>query len=62
MTVYVVVCCDPSDRGAECWTHGVYASKVTARRVWRRLTDDTTRTVRLDQKHVYESPIEKRKA
>lgn len=52
MTVYVVICTDPSDRGAECWTHGVYADKKTARRVFERLRDDTTWTVRLDPKVV----------
>ena len=52
MTVYVVICADPADGGTECWTHGVYADKAAARRVFKRLTDDTTWTVRLDTKRV----------
>lgn len=52
MTVYVVICADPNDHGSECWTHGVYASKATARRVYERLTHETYWTVRLDTKRV----------
>lgn len=53
MTVYVVICTDPADQGSECWTHGVYVSKKTARRVYERLIADGYLTVRLDAKRVY---------
>lgn len=52
MTVYVVVCCDPADRGSELWTHGVYETEAQARRVFDRLTRDSYLTVRLDAKPV----------
>lgn len=55
MTVYVVICADPSGQGSECWTHGVYESKATARRVFNRLRDETCLTVRLDTKRIYQS-------
>ena len=52
MTVHVVVCCDPADRGSELWTHGVYTSIETARRVCQRLTNETYWTVRVDSLRV----------
>lgn len=53
MSVWVVICTDPADRGSECWTHGVYESKETARRVYNRLIEDGYLTVRIDRKRVY---------
>lgn len=57
MTVYVVVCCDPADNGSELWTHGVYATKKQARRVFERLTADGYLTVRLDAKPVRQPKV-----
>lgn len=52
MTVYVVICTDPADRGSELWTHGVYCNKESARRVYNRLVAENHVTVRIDKKKV----------
>lgn len=52
MSVWVVICTDPADRGCECWTHGVYANEASARRVLDRLRTNTYWTVRLDRRRV----------
>lgn len=54
MTVYVVICAEPSS--AFCWTHGVYATKAQAVRVRRQLLVDTTSTVRLSKNRVQPAP------
>ena len=52
MTVYVVTCCDPADRGSELWAHGAYATMAQARRVYDRLCRDTYFTVRINRLRV----------
>jgi hypothetical protein len=54
MTVYVITCTDPADRGSECWPHGVYRSQDAARNAYRRLCHDSYVTVRLNAVRVHE--------
>ena len=51
MTVYVVTCADP-EPGGEVWAHAAYATMAQAKRVYRRLCDDTYFTVRINKLRV----------
>jgi hypothetical protein len=56
MTVHVVTCCDPADRGTELWAHGAYATKAQAMRVVQRLKRDGYWTVRINALRVQPKP------